>query len=475
MSDVGLRSERGPILLALMLVIFLFAIDATVLSTAVTTIVGELGDFASYPWLFSAYLLGQVSTVPVYAKLGDTLGRRPVIFTGIGLFIVSSVLCATAWDMGSLIAFRALQGLGAGAIMPMALTIAGDIYTVRERARVQAYLSSMWAIAAVSGPTIGGLFAQFLSWRWIFWVNLPLGLLALFMLWRNYRESFTPRPARIDAPGALLLTAALVLLAVGVLESGNAWEWASWQTVAVFGGGAVLLTAFVLVERRAPDPIIAPWVVRSGIVRSAALVSMTVGMVTIGIVSYTPTFLAGTLGVPPVASGLTVATLLIGWPLAGALAGRVYLRVGFRRTIVMGAAIVIIGTIWLAVASSWPSIPLTAIGCFIVGIGLGLSAGPSLIAAQSSVATRRRGVVSGTYSLSRSMGSSLGVAVFGAVATAMVAARGGADVPGAVGAGGTGVYIGAGIAAVLMLATAAVMPHVPIADAPTKDDAAPEP
>jgi len=462
MSDIGLRSERGPILLALMLSMFLIAIDSTILSTAVPTIVRDLGGFALFPWLFSIYLLAQAATVPVYAKLADTFGRKPIMLVGVGAFLVGSVMCAIAWDMPSLIAFRGLQGIGAGAIMPTVLTIAGDIYTVRERARAQAYLSSVWAISAVVGPTLGGALAQFASWPWIFWINLPLGLIALFLLWRNYRPAFERHRRRIDYAGAVLLTAALVLLVLGVLEGGVDWDWLSWQSFAVLGGGFVLLVAFVLVERRADDPILAPWVFRSRLVSATALVGLLIGVVLIGLVSYTPTFLEATTGASPVVAGLAVAGLMIGWPISGAFAGHVYLRIGFRSTTLVGASVVIAGAVWLAVFAFTPSALLTGVGCFIVGVGLGFVANPSLIAAQSSVELRQRGVVSGTNALARSIGSSLGVAVFGAVANSLIDDRGGHEAASAVQAGAIGVYIGVVIVSVAMLVACTAIPHVPI-------------
>ncbi|GAA1967561.1 MFS transporter [Microbacterium deminutum] len=465
MSDgVGLRSARGPILLALMLSTFLIAIDATVLATAVPTIVGEFGGFEQFPWLFSIYTLAQAASVPVYAKLSDIVGRRPVIYTGIVLFLIGSILCASAWNMAALIGFRAVQGLGAGAITPAALTIAGDIYTVRERAKAQAYLASVWAFSSVAGPTIGGLFSQFLSWRWIFWINVPLCLLALWMLWRNYRQPFERHPHRIDYVGAILLTGALVLIVLALLEGGHAWGWTSWQSLSAFGLGAALLVAFGFVERRAEDPILAPWVFSSRIVVTTSIVALLVGVVLIALVSFVPTFLQSTTGAVPLAAGLAVAALTLGWPISAAIAGRFYLRIGFRATTLIGSVLAILGAALLAVFALSPSIPLTAVACFVVGLGLGLVAAPSLIAAQASVEMRRRGVVSGTNLLARSIGSAVGVAVFGAVANAMIAAHGGPEVPSAIQAGTIAVFIGVGGATLLMLAACAFIPPVHIAE-----------
>ena len=190
-ARIGLRSERGPILISLMLSTGLVAIDSTVIATAVPSIVANLGGFTQFPWLFSIYLLAQAVSVPIYGKLADLIGRKPVMLIGIGLFLLGSVLCAAAWSMPALIAFRALQGLGAGAVQPMSLTIAGDIYTVAERGKVQGYLASVWAASAVIGPTLGGLFSEYLSWRWIFVVNVPLCLIAMLALTRNFSEQVT--------------------------------------------------------------------------------------------------------------------------------------------------------------------------------------------------------------------------------------------------------------------------------------------
>ncbi|WEG09977.1 MFS transporter [Microbacterium horticulturae] len=463
-NQVGLRSERGPILLSLMLSSFLIAIDSTILATAVPTIVADLGGFAQFPWLFSVYLLAQAASVPVYAKLCDTFGRKPIMVLGILLFLAGSIAAALAWSMPALIVFRAVQGLGAGAITPVSMTIAGDIYTVRERATAQAYLASVWAISSVAGPTLGGLFAQFLSWRWIFWVNVPLSLLALFMLWRSYHESFERHRQRIDVTGAALLTASLVLLVLGVLEGGQGWAWSSWQSIGCFAVGAALLVMFALVERRAADPVLAPWVFSSRVVVTTSLAALGVGAVLIGLTSFVPTFLESTAGASPLLAGLAVAALSLGWPISGSLAGRFYLRIGFRATAVIGSVLAVVGAVLLTAFAASPSLVLTAAACFVVGLGLGLVANPSLIAAQSSVDLRRRGVVSGTSMLARSIGSSVGVAVYGAIANAVIADGGGSQHPAAVQAGSTAVFIGVAISAVLLVACTVLIPRVPISD-----------
>jgi multidrug resistance protein len=418
-TGVGFRSERGPVLLAVMVTIGLVAIDSTVLATAVPTIVDELGDFALFPWLFSIYLLAQAVTTPVYAKLSDLFGRKPILLFGIAVFLLGSVLCAVAWSMPALIAFRAVQGLGAGAVQPTSNTVVGDIYSVAERARVQGYLASVWALASVLGPTLGGLFAQAGMWRGVFVINIPLCLLAAWLIMRRYHETVERRTARVDYLGAVLLTAALALLILGLLGGGQAWAWGSAASVTVFSAGAVLLVAFCLAERRAAEPILPMWVLTRRLLVSTTAVGLGVGAILIGLTSYVPTYLEGSLGVAPILAGLALTTLTIGWPVTSSLAGRIYLRVGFKRTALMGVVLVIAGAAALRVAVQHPNLIVVACACFVVGCGLGLSALPSLIAAQSSVEWEERGVVTGTQMFARSLGSAVGIAVFGAVANAV--------------------------------------------------------
>jgi len=462
-TDVGFRSERGPILIALMVTTGLIAIDATILATAVPTIVDELGGFEAFPWLFSVYLLAQAVSVPVYAKLSDVVGRKPIILIGIGLFLLGSILCGFAWSMPALIAFRAVQGLGAGAVQPMAITIAGDIYTLQERAKTQGYLASVWAISSVVGPTLGGVFSQFVSWRWIFFVNIPLCVLAAVLLLRAFHEKIEKRDHKVDYAGAMLLTVSLTLLILGVLEGGQAWAWNSPQSLAVFAAGAILLVAFLFVERRASEPVLPLWVLSRRLLLTTSLISVGTGAALIGLTSYVPTYLEGSIDAAPLVSGLALAALTIGWPIAATFSGRLYLRFGFRNTILFGMAFVVVGAVALATTASFPSVAIVAVTCFVMGLGMGLVATPSLIAAQSSVEWNERGVVTGTNMFARSIGSAVGVAIFGAIANSIFAAQGGgaADAP-AVTAASSAVFVAVVVVAVGTVAAAAAMPRTPV-------------
>jgi EmrB/QacA subfamily drug resistance transporter len=452
-SAIGLRSERGPVLAAMMLAISLVAIDATIIATAVPSLVADIGGFTEFPWLFSLYLLAQAVTVPVYGKLADVLGRKPIILIGIGLFLVGSVMCGLAGSMAVLIAFRVVQGLGAGAIMPMAMTIVGDLYSVAERARVQGYIASVWGISSVVGPTLGGVFSQYLSWRWIFLVNVPLCLLAAAAVARRYHDRPHQERPEIDYRGAAVLTGGLTLVILGVLEGGQAWAWDSPVSVTVLSAGALLLVAFALVERRAPEPVLPPWVFRRRLLVTSGAISAGAGVVLIALTSYVPIFVQDGLGTSPLVAGFALAALTLGWPVAASQAGRIYLRLGFRSCALIGCVFVVAGSALLLLLDAGSTPLQVGLACVVIGFGMGTTVGPTLIAAQASVGWGERGVVTANNLFLRSVGSAVGAAVFGAVAN------------GALGRGAPlttaarHVFAGVTVVAVLILVSAMLLPR----------------
>ncbi|HEY2669145.1 MAG TPA: MFS transporter, partial [Rugosimonospora sp.] len=358
---VGFRSERGPVLVSVMLSTGLVALDSTIIATAVPSIVRDLGGFAHFPWLFSVYLLTQAVTVPLYGKLADVIGRKPVMYFGIAVFLAGSVLCGFAWSMLSLILFRAVQGIGAGAVQPISMTIVGDLYSVEERAKVQGYVAGVWGAASVLGPTLGGVFAQYLSWRWIFFVNLPLGLAAVWMLGRHLHEQITRRAHRIDYAGATLLIGGCSLVILGTLQGGTSWAWLSVPSVLIFAFGAAMLIGFVAVEKVAAEPVLPLWVFRERTLVGGNLSAFIVGALLIGLSSYVPNFAQGVLGVGAVVAGFVLAALTVGWPLAASVSGRIYLRIGFRDTALIGSGVVVAGTIMCLLLSQGTT-PLTVAG-----------------------------------------------------------------------------------------------------------------
>jgi multidrug resistance protein len=462
-TAVGFRSERGPVLISVMLSTGLVAIDSTVLATAVPSIVGELGGFHQFPWLFSAYLLGQAVTTPIFAKLSDVFGRKPILLTGIALFLIGSIACAAAWNMLALIVFRAVQGLGAGAVQPTAMTIVGDVYTVAERARVQGYLASVWAISSVVGPMLGGVFSQLGIWRGVFLINIPLCLVAAWMFHRHFHETITRRRRTVDTLGALLLALAMTSLILAILGGGQSWGWSSAPSIGAFTAGAVLLAVFVVVERRAVEPVLPLWVFSRRLLCATTVVAFGVGAILMGLTSYVPTYLEGALGTAPLIAGLALAALTIGWPATASVAGRFYLRWGFKNTAIAGVVLVIVGASVLVALANRPNVAVVATVCFVIGGGMGLLAVPTLIAAQSSVDWSERGVVTGSNMFARSLGSAVGVAVFGAIANAIFGAGDIRSVgPTAIQAGTAAVFLGVLVVAVATAVAVVAMPKTPL-------------
>jgi EmrB/QacA subfamily drug resistance transporter len=413
-GSAGFQGKR-LLILGMMLTMMLIAMDSTIVATAVPTIVKDLGGFGLFPWLFSIYLLAQVITVPVFGKLGDVHGRRPILFTGCALFLAGSVLSGAAWSMVTLIVFRGIQGLGAGALLTMTTTVAADSFSLKERARVQGYVSSVWGVAAVAGPVLGGVFVDYATWRWIFYVNVPIGLAALALVARQLREKVQRQPHVLDIPGVVTLTAGAGLLLFAILQGGVAWAWSSPVSIVLLLAGAAILVLFALIERRAADPVLPPWVFRRRLLLGASLATLMLGAVVIGLSSYLPTFAQAVLGASPLVSGLALGAMSIGWPLAAAVSGSVYLSIGFRNTAFIGVAVVTLAALGLAaLPATAPVLLLTGVS-FVMGVGMGFSMTPVLVGAQSSVEWNQRGVVTGSVVFMRSIGSAFGAALYGSI------------------------------------------------------------
>jgi EmrB/QacA subfamily drug resistance transporter len=414
--------SRRYVLAALMCTLMLAAMDTTIVSTAIPQIVGELGGFRKFSWVFSIYLLAQTVTIPIYGKLCDQFGRKGVLTVGTLIFLCGSVACSVAWNMTTLIAFRGVQGLGAGAIMATVWTIAGDLYSVRERAAIQGWFSSVWGMAAIAGPLLGGTFAEYASWRWIFVINLPIGAVSLTLIRIFLHESFKPRHPRIDYAGCVLVLAGVGLLIFGLLQGGQAWPWLSAPSLVVFGVTAILAAAIVWVERHAAEPVMLGWLWRRRVLAGSNVAMLGMGLVMMAPNAYLPTFSQTVQGLGAIAAGFVLASMSIGWPTASTLSGRLYLRIGFRDTALLGAALVVVASLTFALMPEpqpvWAVVPNQV----VLGAGFGLLSTPVLVGVQSVVGWEQRGVVTGANMFSRYLGQSLGAAVFGAVFNGGVAA-----------------------------------------------------
>ncbi|MFE3658404.1 MFS transporter [Streptomyces sp. NPDC059165] len=425
-TAAAVARRRGPVVAALMLGMALAALDGTVVSTAVPQIVGDLGGFSVFSWLFSGYLLAVTVTLPVYGKLSDTFGRKPVLIAGISLFLLGSLLCATAWSMGSLIAFRVVQGLGGGALQGTVQTIAADLYPLEERPKIQAKLSTVWAVSAVAGPAVGGLLASHADWRWIFLVNLPVGTLALLLVARHLREPVREggsRP-RIDWPGALAVFTTGTLLLTALVQGGVAWPWLSTPSLGLFAGSAVAAAATVLVERRAAEPVIPGWVWRRRTIAAVNLALGALGLLMVAPTVFLPTYAQSVLGLGPVAAGFVLSVMTLSWPVSAALSNRVYSRIGFRRTAMIGATAAMLVLLAFPLLLPYPGEPWQpALLMLLLGASLGFFQLPLIVGVQSTVPWAERGTTTASVLFCRQVGQSVGAALFGALANAVLAAR----------------------------------------------------
>ena len=410
-------------LVALILTMALVAMDTTIVATAIPQVVGDLGGFSMVGWVFSVYLLAQTVTIPIYGKLADLYGRKPVLVIGVVVFLTGSLLSAASWDMVALICFRALQGLGAGSIGATVMTVAGDLYDVEERGRVQGWLSSVWGISAVVAPAAGGLFAQYLTWRFIFVVNLPIGAVALLMIVRGLHEDVVRRRHRIDYAGAGLLLVASALLILGLLQGGTAWPWSSTPSIVVLAGALAAAVGAVVVERRAAEPVMPLWLWTERLTAGSYVATMTAALMVIGLSVFLPTWAQAVLGLSPVAAGFVLAVMSMTWPLASALSSKLYLRIGFRDTALVGGAFAVAAGALFSMLGEDAPVWAPVLASALMGAGMGLIFAPLVIGMQSAVDWGRRGVVTGGAMFSRFLGQSLGAAVFGAVTNAVILGR----------------------------------------------------
>lgn len=416
-------ARRGPVLIALMTAMALAAMDNTIVATAIPQVVRDIGGFSLFSWVFSGYLLTQTVTIPLQGRLADQWGRKPVLITGTIIFLAGSALCASSWSMVSLIGFRALQGIGAGGVQATVNTLAGDLYDMAERGRVQGWLSSVWGISAVIGPVLGGGLAQYASWRWIFLINLPVGAAAVALLARYLHENVHRTRHQIDVAGAAAIFVAAGALIFGLIQGGVAWPWWSGPSLAVFAVAAVAAAAAVLAERRAAEPIMPPWFWRRRVLSGSALAALGLGLLVIGPTTFLPTYGQAVLGLGAVAAGAVLGSMSIGWPIASALSAKLFLRAGFRATQLTGAAICLVAVAAFLLAPDPAPLWQPVAETFLLGGGLGLLSVASIVGPQSTVSWGQRGVVTGTVMFSRYLGQSLGAAIFGAIFNTTLASR----------------------------------------------------
>jgi EmrB/QacA subfamily drug resistance transporter len=416
--NVELSNRRRWVVTAgVMLGMFLAALEVTVVGTAMPTIIAKLGGLDRYSWIFSAYLLTSTVTVPLWGRLSDLYGRRPLYLAGIALFLVGSALSGASASFNQLIAFRSIQGLGAGALVPLSLTITGDIFTMRERARMQGVFSAVFGIASIIGPLAGGFITDSLSWRWVFYINIPFGLAATVIVGVALVEPKRVKHPIIDYAGALWLTIAVTSLLILLVESGDTTAWTKPIMLVPLAGFPLFAYLFVRTERRAPEPVIPFSLFSQRLVSVGSITSFLVGTAMFGAISFIPLFVQGPLGGTATQAGSVLTPFLLGWVLLSIVGGRLMLRVGHRPTVLAGlvvltASFAILSTLGKATAR-WQLLGVAG----MMGAGMGLVMLALLLTMQNSVDRGQLGIVTSLNQFSRSIGGAVGVAVMGAVLT----------------------------------------------------------
>ncbi|MED0675557.1 MDR family MFS transporter [Aneurinibacillus thermoaerophilus] len=408
-----MKTNRRNVTIAMLVATFLAAIEVTIVSTAIPRIVSDLGGITLTSWVFAVYLLTTSVTTPIYGKLADLFGRKVIFTIGTAFFLLGSMLCGLAQSMEQLILFRAIQGIGAGAVLPVTFTIIGDIYSFEERAKIQGWFSSIWGISGIVGPLVGGFFVDVLSWHWIFFINVPFGIVAVIMLWLYLHESFEKNKQHIDYAGAVTFTIGMSALLYAFLTGGQQYAWTSSVIFVLFMTAALFLAVFVWIEIRSPEPMLPLQLLTIRSISVSNLVSFIISAVLIAINAYLPMWIQGVYGEGATSSGLALTPMSIGWPLGAILSGRLMLRIGTRNTSLLGLAILIFASLWLAsVGMDTSQFALIAI-MFFAGLGFGLSVTVFTVVVQSSVNWSLRGAATASNSFVRTLGQTFGIAVFG--------------------------------------------------------------
>ncbi|APR81263.1 drug resistance transporter, EmrB/QacA family protein [Minicystis rosea] len=409
------RTNRAITVIGLVLALAMGALEATVVSTAMPSVIGDLGGIELYAWVTTAYLLTSSITVPIYGKLADIYGRKPVLLFGIAVFLFGSAASGAASTMTQLIVFRALQGVGAGSMQPVAMTVVGDIFDVSERARIQGVFGAFWGLFGMIGPAIGGFCVEHLSWRWVFYLNLPFGVAAAAIIIFALHERIERRPHVLDVSGALLLTSGLTLLLLAT--SGAVPRLGAWPALAA----AVLLAAFIAVERRAAEPVLPLPLFTRPIMLTASISGAIVGGAMLAVTTFIPLFVQGVLRRDPTAAGTAFTPMLVGWPIASTLAGRYIPKVGFRPLIRGGLAITAVAGVALALFGERHGLAGLRVITGIFGVGMGMSSTALVIAVQTSVGWDQRGIATASTMFFRTIGGALAVSGMGGVLNAVLA------------------------------------------------------
>jgi len=407
------KDSKKKITIALMVAMFLAAVEGTVVTTAASTIAKDLNGFENISLVFSAYLLTSAISTPIYGKLADLYGRKNMISIGIIIFLIGSTLCGFSRSMDMLIGFRAIQGLGAGAIFTLTYTIVGDIFSLEERPKIQGSLGTVWGIAGLLGPLLGGAFIDLLSWHWIFFINIPFGILSIFLIRRNLRESFEKKKHIIDYAGMVTLSAAMLVF-FNIFLSAESMNYNRIFIGISVAGTLLLLVAFYRIEKKAVEPIV-PLEILTKFNQMVNAISFLLAAVLIGIDVYMPIYLQNVLGYSPTVSGLALVSLTITWLIAAVVLGKMIIKHGGKTVTIIATAILLLGMLLLPILGMETPLILVILYVGVIGFGLGGAMTILTILIQESVGYSQRGAATATNSLLKTLGQTIGISIFGSV------------------------------------------------------------
>lgn len=407
-------SKKRSIVIAVMVAMFLGAVEGTVVTTAVPTIVKELNGFELISWVFSLYLLTSAISTPIYGKLSDLYGRKNVLSVGIIIFLIGSSLCGISQTMYQLIAFRAVQGLGAGSIFTVTYTIVGDVFSLSERAKVQGWLSTVWGIASLAGPFLGGFLIDYLSWHWIFFINIPFGIMSIILIQKNLKENFERKKHKIDYAGTAALSASIIALLYGVLVGGESRSFYSLTIVVCLVITIIFLIVFYFIEKKAEEPII-PFDIFTKTNIIVNIISFLASAVLIGADVYMPIYMQNVLGFGATISGVSMAPMSVAWLMSAVILGKAIPKHGERVVIALSTTILVVSCALLPTLTVSSPLLLVIIYITIMGFGFGGSFTTLTIVVQSSVDYSKRGAATASNSLVRTLGQTIGVGVFGSM------------------------------------------------------------
>ncbi|MFJ8528124.1 MDR family MFS transporter [Bacillus sp. NPDC094106] len=416
---------RKKVMISLMLMTFLSAVEGTIVSTAIPRITSDLSGVELVSWVYAIYMLATAVSTPIYGKLADLFGRKKILLIGAGIFLIGSVLCGIVTSMEQLIVFRALQGIGAGAVMPITMTIIGDLYSeAKDRAKAQGWMSAVWGVSGVVGPLVGGFLVDSLSWRYIFFLNVPFGILACVMIATSYKESIKPAKHHIDYPGAIIFSLSTIALLYALLTGSSKQNWGDITIIGLLTFAAVSFIIFLFVEKKSPEPLIPLALFSNRTLSTINVLTLIAGAIIISITMYLPIWSQGVLGKNATEAGLILMPVPVMWTFGAILSGNLVGKLKTKQIILLGASVLSVATFLLSILSTHSPAFLIYVAVGLLGFGMGLITPIYMITIQAAVPSHTRGTAVGLNTFINTFSQTLGAAVFGTIFNTMIHAQG---------------------------------------------------